>query len=29
MPAESIGKIVQGHLDQIVPYYTTEAPKEN
>ena len=29
MPAEAIGKIVQGHLDQIVPYYTTEAPKEN
>jgi len=27
MPAESISEIVQGHLDQIVPHYTTEAPK--
>ncbi|MGZ0657519.1 hypothetical protein ACWPKO_02270 [Coraliomargarita sp. W4R53] len=29
MPAEKIGEIVQGHLSQVVPYYTTEAPKEN
>lgn len=27
-PAATIGEIVQGHLDQVVPYYTTEAPKE-
>jgi hypothetical protein len=28
MPAEAIGKIVQGHLDQVVPHYTAEAPQE-
>lgn len=25
MPAEAIGKIIQGHLDEIVPYYASEA----
>jgi len=29
MPAEAIGKIVQGHLDQVMPYYTPEAPQES
>lgn len=24
LPAEAIGKIVQGHLEQVVPYYTTQ-----
>jgi hypothetical protein len=29
MPAQAIGKIVQGHLNQIVPYYTTQPPEES
>lgn len=29
LPAEAIGKIVQGHLETVVPYYTTQPPKEN
>jgi hypothetical protein len=28
MPAEAIGEIVQGHLEQVVPYYTSQPPKE-
>ncbi|MBC8271573.1 MAG: hypothetical protein O3A82_17280 [Verrucomicrobia bacterium] len=27
MPAGQIGKIVQGHLNQVVPYYTTQPPE--
>jgi hypothetical protein len=23
LPAEAVGKIVQGHLEQVVPYYST------
>ena len=29
MPADKIGEIVQGHLEQVVPYYASEAPQEN
>ncbi|MGK0456335.1 MAG: hypothetical protein ACJAUA_000634, partial [Zhongshania aliphaticivorans] len=29
MPAEAIGKILQGHLDQVVPYYTTQPTEES
>jgi hypothetical protein len=25
MPAESTGKIVQGHLEQIMPYYASQS----
>ena len=28
MPAEAIGKIVQGHLETVEPYYATQSPKE-
>lgn len=28
MPAEAITKIVQGHLEQIEPYYASQAPRE-
>jgi hypothetical protein len=28
LPAEAIGKIVQGHLEQVVPYYTSQPPEE-
>ncbi len=27
LPAETIGAIVQGHLKQLLPHYTTKAPK--
>ncbi len=27
--AEAIGKIVQGHLEQVVPYYASQTPKES
>jgi len=26
MPAETIGAIIQGHLKQLLPYYTSKAP---
>ena len=29
LPAETIGAIVQGHLKQLLPHYTTKAPKES
>jgi len=29
LPAEAVGKIIQGHLEQIVPHYTAEVPREN
>jgi hypothetical protein len=29
MPAQAIGKIVQGHLNQVVPYYTTQLPEKS
>ena len=29
MPAEAIGKIVQGHLDQVVPYYGSIPSEES
>ena len=29
LPAEAVGKIIQGHLEQVVPYYTPEAPTAN
>jgi hypothetical protein len=28
LPAEAIGKIVHGHLEQVVPYYSTQPPQE-
>lgn len=28
LPAESIGKIIEGHLEQVVPYYAS-IPKDN
>jgi hypothetical protein len=29
LPAEAIGKIVEGHLEQVVPYYASQPAKEN